>query len=471
MSALTEYQDALGREFVLTGDAVEKWSRDWSGIYQWTPLAVLRPANTAEVSAVVKIAAKLGHVIVAVSGMTGMSGGASADGCVMVSLDRLNQIEDIRPEARLAIVGAGVILSNLHDAVDPHDLVFPLTFGAKGSACIGGCLSTNAGGSNVVRYGNTRDLCLGLEAVMPDGSILNAMTELHKDNSGYNLKHLLIGAEGTLGIITRAVVKLVPKPKAYATAMVAVPSLSAALTVLNRVQAETGDKVEAFEFMPAEYLDKLNKLKPATRRIFDIDHEVNILLEIGSTIQAECTPSDDGTIPLDAQFETILGELLEEEILLDAVIAKNEAERREIWERREAAAEVQLATKPLVNNDIALPLDKVASFYDVVRGRVLAFLPDVSISTVAHLGDGNLHLVVSLGEHNVDRKNDVMSLVEEVVLEYGGSFSAEHGIGLSKIPSMQRRKDPVAVATMRAIKAALDPNNMMNPGKVIPPLD
>ncbi len=471
MSDLTEYQDALGRDYVLTDDAVAKWSRDWTGIYQWTPLAVVRPASTAEVASVVKIAGRLGHKIVAVSGMTGVAGGASAESCVMVSVDRLNQIEEIRPDARLAIVGAGVILSNLHDAVDTHNLVFPLTFGAKGSACIGGCLSTNAGGSNVVRYGNTRDLCLGLEAVIPDGSILNAMTELHKDNSGYNLKHLLIGAEGTLGIITRAVVKLVPKPKAYATAMVAVASLSNALTLLNRVQTETGDKVEAFEFMPAEYLEKLYQLKPSTRPVFETKYEFNILLEIGSTILTECTPNENGTIPLNEQFETILGTMLEEDVLLDAVIAKNEAERREIWERREAAAEVQLSTPPLVNNDIALPLDKVASFYDEARERVSVIVPDAPISTVAHLGDGNLHFIVSLGNKYADRHDEVMSLVEDVVLEYGGSFSAEHGIGLSKIPSMKRRKDPVAVATMRAIKNAIDPSNMMNPGKVIPPQD
>jgi len=467
MSDLDAYRRAIGAQFVLTDTDVAKWSRDWTGIYQWVPLAVLRPASADEVSAVVKIAASCDHKIVPVSGMTGLAGGASADGCIMISLDRMNRIETLRPEARVAIVEAGVILSSLHDAADAHDLVFPLTFGAKGSACIGGCLSTNAGGSNVVRYGNTRDLCLGLEVVLPDGQILDLMTELHKDNSGYNLKHLMIGAEGTLGIITRAVLKLFPKPKAYATAMVAVGSLADALDLLNRIQAETGDKVEAFEFMPREYMAQLKRLKPETRPPFDAEYDVNVLVEIGSTIQSECRPRDDGTVPLTATLETILGGMFEQGLLLDAVIAKNGSERREIWERREAAAEVQLGNPPLVNNDIALPLDQIAAFYDEAQAAVRALLPDAFITSVAHLGDGNLHLVVELGKA-AHMKDAIMSVVEDVTLKYGGSFSAEHGIGLTKLPSMQRRKDPVAIATMRAIKQALDPNDIMNHGKTLP---
>lgn len=467
MSELTAYSDALGSDYVLTQGDVAKWSRDWTGIYSWTPLAVLRPASSEEVSAVVKIAAGLGHKIVPVSGMTGLTGGASAEGCIMISLDRMNRIETVRPEALVAIVEAGAILSNIHDAADAHDLVFPLTFGAKGSACIGGCLSTNAGGSNVVRYGNTRDLCLGIEVVLADGQILNLMSELHKDNSGYNLKHLMIGAEGTLGIITRAVLKLFPKPKAYATAMVSVASLGDALDLLNRIQADTGDKVEAFEFMPGSYMEQLKRVKPEMRAPFNQDYDVNILVEIGSTVAAECSPLEDGTVPLTETLETVLGAMFEQGVLLDAVIAKNDSERREIWERREAAAEVQLANPPLVNNDIALPLDRIAAFYDVAQDRVRSILPDAFISTVAHLGDGNLHFVVELGEAE-HLKDDVMSAVEDVTLDFGGSFSAEHGIGLTKLPSMQRRKDPVAIATMRAIKQAVDPNDIMNPGKTLP---
>lgn len=468
MTDLHAYSKIVGARYVLTGDDTAKWSHDWPGVYSWSPLAVLRPASTGEVSQIVKAANRLGHKIVPVSGMTGLAGGASADGAIMVSLDRMNAIEEIRPSARIARVQAGVILSSLHDAAHAHDLVFPLTFGAKGSACLGGVLSTNAGGSNVLKYGNTRDLCFGIEVVLPDGEVMDLMSELHKDNSGYNLKHLMIGAEGTLGIITRAVVKLFPKPRAYATAMIAMPSLSDALSLLNQLQEETGNAVEAFEFMPRPFMEQLYKIKPATRPPFETSHDVNILVEIGSTIPAECTPSADGSIPLVGKLEEILGSLFERDLLLDAVIAKNDNERREMWERREAAAEVQLAHPPLVNNDIAVPLDRVAEFYDRAHARMQEFLPDAHILTIAHLGDGNLHLVVELGKAHASRKDEVMELVENLVLEFGGSFSAEHGIGLTKLPSMRRRKDPVALNAMRSIKQALDPLNVMNPGKLVP---
>lgn len=468
MSDLQPYFDALGPDYVLTGADTAKWSHDWPNAYHWEPLAVLRPANTQQVSQAVKAANLLGHKIVPVSGMTGLAGGAWAQDAVMISLDRMNTIEDIRPAARIATVGAGVILANLHDEAADHDLVFPLTFGARGSAMIGGCLSTNAGGSNVVRYGNTRDLCLGIEVVLPNGDIMNLMSQLHKDNTGYNLKHLMIGAEGTLGIITRAVLKLFPMPKAYATAMVAVPDLDDALILLNRLQEETGSAVEAFEYMPRSYIDAYLKLKPEGRPPFEQTYEVNILVEIGSTVPSDCTPAEDGTIPLTMRMETILSGLFEEGMLLDAVIAKNVAERQEMWTRREAAAEVQLAHPPFVSADIAVPLDKVSDFVKAAETRMRSLMPDAPISSIAHLGDGNLHLVVELGEGNEAQKTPVMELVEEVAQEFGGSFSAEHGIGLSKLSSMSRRKDPVALAAMRAIKQALDPNDVMNPGKLLP---
>lgn len=468
MDQLDAYRDALGATYVLTGRDVAKWSRDWPSAYHWTPLAVLRPANTEQVSQIVKIANRLGHSIVPVSGMTGLCGGASADGAVMISLDRMNQIVSIQPDTRIATVEAGVVLSNIHDAVAPHNLVFPLTFGAKGSALIGGALSTNAGGSNVLRYGTTRDLCLGIEVVLPNGDIMDLMSELHKDNTGYNLKHLMIGAEGTLGIVTRAVLKLFPAPKAYGTAMVALSSLDDALTLLNRLQEETGGAVEAFEYMPRSYMDLYVEHKDGARLPFEQTYDVNILVEVGSTVPADCDVADDGSIPLLSRLETILGGLFETGLLLDAVIAKNEAERRAMWERRECAAEVQLMRPPTLNTDISVPLDKLAAFINKAEDKLRALLPNAVVSNIAHLGDGNCHIVVELGKGNDAQKAPAMELIEEIAHEFGGSFSAEHGIGLSKLPSMSRRKDPVALATMRAIKSALDPNGIMNPGKVVP---
>ncbi|MDQ2090719.1 FAD-binding oxidoreductase [Marimonas arenosa] len=462
-------KDIVGDSHVLTGTDMGKYSHDFTRSYAWTPLAVVRPANTDEVAAIVRLANDSKTAIVPVSGNTGLAGGARADGAIMLSLERMNAIREIRPDARIAIVEAGVVLSTLREAAEEHGLIFPLTFGAQGSAMIGGNLSTNAGGSNVLRYGNTRDLVLGVEAVLPTGEVVDLMSELHKDNSGYNLKHLLIGAEGTLGIITAAVLKLVPKPGAYATAMVAVPALDQALGLLNRLQQATGGAVEAFEYMPRSYIEQHLKTIDGAREPFEAPHEVNILVELGATAPRDTQPGPDGRAPIAAYFEDILAEFFEDGAILDAVVAQNEAQRREMWERREAAAEVTLSRQPIQNNDVAVPLDQVATFLDranIMLGRVD---PGSTAMVVSHLGDGNVHYAVWPKSQDPERMDAIMEGVEDIVLDLGGSFSAEHGIGTSKLPSMARRKNKPALAAMRAIKTALDPNNIMNPGKVLPP--
>jgi len=381
----------------------------------------------------------------------------------------MNKIRQIRPDARIAIVEAGVILADLHAAVAAQGMSFPLTFGAKGSAMIGGALSTNAGGSNVLRYGNTRDLCLGVEVVLPTGEVMDLMSELHKDNSGYNLRHLVIGAEGTLGVITGAVLKLHPLPAAYATAMVAVPSLDQALVLLNRLQAATGGAVEAFEFMPRTYIEAHLKTIAGARAPFAQSHEVNIMVEVAATAPRDTTPAADGTVPLSAHLEETLAQMFEEGLLLDAVVAQNEAQRKEMWERREAAAEVILGVgRPLSNNDIAVPVDKVGEFMGRMEARLAQIDPQAVPVVVAHLGDGNIHYAVWLGAEDAALKDRVTEAVEDEVLRLRGSFSAEHGIGQWKLPSMARRKDKVALAAMRAIRQALDPNGVLNPGKLLP---
>lgn len=468
MIDLSEYRSAIGDDYVLSGEDTVRWQSDWTGMYKASPAAVLRPGSTEDVQACLRIASAHNHAVLPAGGLTGLNGALTTDSGIILSLDRMNRVLDIRPDARIAVVETGVILSNLHDAVDAHDLVFPLTFGAKGSACIGGCLGTNAGGSNVLRYGNTRDLVLGVEVVLANGEVMNLMSELHKDNSGYNLKHLMIGSEGTLGVITKAVLKLTPKPKAYASAMVAARSLDDALSLLNRLQIETGGKVEAFEYMPREYMDTLMAIKPDTREPFETKHEVNIFVELASTIPADANVDDTGAIPLVESFQSLLMDLFEEGALKDAVVAQNEAERREMWARREAAAEVQMHHTPLLVNDIALPLDKVSTFLTQAEQTLSRFDAILESKTVAHLGDGNIHYVQWLKPELVDQKNAIMETVEDLVLELGGSFSAEHGIGVSKLPSMERRKDKVALAAMHAIKAALDPQGIMNPGKLLP---
>jgi FAD/FMN-containing dehydrogenase len=386
----------------------------------------------------------------------------------MLSLERLNKIQKIKPQSRIAIVGAGVILSNLHSAVEEFDLVFPLTFGAKGSSMIGGVLSTNAGGSNVLKYGNTRTLCMGLEVVLPDGRILDLMSELHKDNTGYDLKDLIIGAEGTLGIITAAVLKLSPRPVAYTTAMIATSSLDKALKVLNLLQEETGGGVEAFEYMPKNYIETHLTKVPNSRPPFDKLYDVNIMLEIGSTIAGDSISPVTGKSVLTESIEEILSQLLTSGELLDAVIAQSESQRIEMWERREASAEITITNEPLIITDIAVPLEKISIFIEKMDVIIQQIDPGSRELTVAHLGDGNIHYAIYPTKFDEILFDKLTNHLEGLTQELGGSFSAEHGIGLSKKKSMARRKDPVALEVMRSIKIALDPKNLMNPGKVLP---
>jgi FAD/FMN-containing dehydrogenase len=469
MTLIVDLQAIVGADHVLSGADAAHYGKDWTGAYTSTPLAVLRPANTTEVAAILKIANDTKTPVVPASGRTGLTGATLAQDALMLSVERLNEITEINTIARTATVGAGVILSNLHDAAEAHDLIFPLTLGARGTAMIGGLLSTNAGGSNVVRYGSTRGLCLGLEVVMADGRIMNLMSALHKDNSGLDLRNLVIGAEGTLGIITAAVLKLQPKPQAYATAMAAVPSLPDALTLLHRLQDETGGGVEAFEYMPRSYIDKHMQLFPDAQQPFDEAYDINIMIEIAATLARDAVPNDDGSLPVVNALEATLGDMLEDGSVLDAIIAQNDTQRRAIWRRREDAGEVAFFGGVFVNTDVALPLDKIADFEAMLTPRIKAIDPDANEVIVAHLGDGNIHHTTYISRNDPEAMDALVEAVEDVVQELGGSFSAEHGIGVSKLDTMKRRKDPVALDAMRAIKAALDPNNILNPGKVIPP--
>lgn len=468
MELIDALRATLGDAHVLTGADTKRYGHEWTGAYNWTPLAVLRPANTEEVAAVMRLAHGAGVPVVPVSGNTGLAGGTTAEGVLMLSLERMHHIREIRAAARIAIVEAGVVLSKLHEAAEAQDLAFPLFFGARGSAMIGGNLSTNAGGSNVLRYGNTRALCLGLEVVLADGRVMDLMSELHKDNSGLDLKDLFIGAEGTLGIITAAVLKLVPKPRAHATAMVAAPALPAALDLLNRLQEATGGTVEAFEFMPRVYMERLAACHPDWRHAFDETPEVSILIEVGATAPRDVTPGPDGTIPIVGLLQDTLAEMLEQGLITDAMVAASESQRTEMWARREAAAEITLSRRPLVNCDIAVPLDQVASFLERIHARLPAIDAGAETLTVSHLGDGNLHFTVYPSTNDAALGDRITETVEDVVAELRGSFSAEHGIGVSKLSTMARRKDPVALDVMRAVKAALDPKNILNPGKLIP---
>ncbi|NOX74186.1 MAG: FAD-binding oxidoreductase [Alphaproteobacteria bacterium] len=473
---VAKLKSIVGEAYCLSGaDERQKYDRDVTGEYQSTSIAVVRPASTAEVSEILRLASETKTPVVPLSGNTGLAGGGfGGDGqSIILSLDRMNTILEINPKSRIARVEAGVILGHLHEAVDAHDLVFPLLFGARGSCMIGGNLSTNAGGSNVVRYGNTRALCLGLEVVTADGEIINLMSELHKDNTGYDLKDLFIGAEGTLGVITAAVLKLFPKPKAYASAMVSVPDLDGALALLHRIQAASGGGVEAFEYMPENYFRHLKMIDPDAPMPFPKPAKIGIFIEVAAVADKDAVPKGDGSIPVQNVLMATLAGLMDSGAVLDATIAQNEAQRAEMWRQREIAFEVANHLGVPITTDVSVPLDKVGEFLNRANVRLADIAPDAELIEIAHLGDGNLHYSMWVDPENrkpasKEMQTAIYTMVEDVVEELGGSFSAEHGIGISKRGSMARRKDKGALSVMRAIKNALDPDNIMNPGKVLP---
>jgi len=458
MDLLARLRDLIGPAHVLTGADAAGFGREWTGHYQWQPLAVVRPGSTAEVAGVLRLAHATGTPVVPVSGNTGLNGGTVAEGALMLSLARMTQIRDLNPAARTITAEAGVVLETLHAAAEAQGLVFPLTFGAKGSAMVGGFLSTNAGGSNVLRYGSARALCLGLEVVLADGRVMNLLSALHKDNTGYDLRDLMIGAEGTLGVITAAVLKLAPAPVAYGTALLGMGSLGAALDLLNRLQAGSGGAVEAFEFMPAGYMQRLGRIKPDLACPF-APQPVNILVELASTIL--------GSDPA-AQLEDMLAGAFEAGDLAEAVVATSGAQRRKLWAMREAAAEITFTQPVLVDTDVALPLDRLEAWLARMSVRLAAIDPEAEELVVAHLGDGNIHYTAYPGRDDPAHLAAIRAAVAEEAVAMGGSFSAEHGVGLSKRATMAAHKDPVALDVMRAIKAALDPAGILNPGKTIP---
>lgn len=458
MSLFDDLRAIVGDANVLTGPDTAGWGEEWTNYYHWTPLCVVRPASTAEVSRVMALASATGTTVVPVGGNTSLNGGTKAEGALMLSLSRLNRVRELNVAARTVTVEAGVVLQKLRDEVDPHGLVFPLTFGAQGSAMVGGFLSTNAGGSNVLRYGNTRMLCLGIEAVLADGRVMNTLSALRKDNSGYDLRDLLIGAEGTLAVITAAVFKLSPKPVAYATALLSMSSLADALDLLNTLQAGTGGAVEAFEYMPENYMYRLAELRPDLASPFT-PGKVNILVETATTV-----PDED---PVE-RLQTILADAMEAGKIADAVVASSEQQRRHLWAMREASAEVTFTDPLVIDCDVALPLDRLQTFLDRMEVRLVTIDAGAWSLVVAHLGDGNIHYSAYPANRSEASRAAIREAIAEEAVALGGTFSAEHGVGLSKRPEMAAHKDPVALDMMRAIKAALDPKGILNPGKVLP---
>ena len=458
----------------------EKYVNDWREQYVGKTYAVLRPSNTEEVSNILKFASENNITIVPQGGNTGLCGGATPDksgNSIILSLEKMNKIRSFNKQAKTITVDAGVILSSIHEKVEQEDLFFPLSLGAKGSCMIGGNLSTNAGGINVLKYGNSRELCLGLEVVLPDGKIMNLLTELKKDNTGYDLKNLFIGAEGTLGIITGATLKLFPLPKKITTFFVEASTIFNALKLLNVLQLEFPGSIESFEIMPNTFwVVAKNNIDNIVMPLEKIP-EMGVLVDISSYSNIDIRQNDKGEIPIINKIENILAECLENNLISDATICSNETQSKALWSIREAGAESEkkeLKKSNLIKclkHDISLPLESIESFHEEAQKMINNFLPNLKTIFFGHLGDGNLHYNVfgngSLPDGFNGKSIELTEKLYEIVHKYNGSFSAEHGIGQLKKESLKKHKNNVAYSLMQTIKNQIDPKGIMNPGKIL----
>jgi FAD/FMN-containing dehydrogenase len=434
---------------------------EWRDIWVGKSPLVMRPGSTEEVSHILKLARETGTAIVPQSGNTGLVGGQipfESGQELLLSLDRMTNIMDLDAADNTMTVQAGATLKSVQDAADEAERLFPLSLASVGSCRIGGNLSTNAGGLNVLAYGNARDLCLGLEVVLPDGRIWNGLRRLRKDNTGYDLKNLFIGAEGTLGVITAAVLKIYPKPRTYETAFIAVNSPQAAVDLLSLAKEMSGNRVVAFELLPRIAMD------------FTVKHMgiTNPLAEF-SPWYALSELAD----PAAGSFEVILEEAMARGLVADATVAQSETQRQALWAIRELMPESQKFEGGSIKHDVSVPVSRIPQFIIEATRAVEAFMPQARVMSFGHMGDGNLHFNVSqpLGmdkKKYLDLWNEMNAVVFDVVLKFNGSISAEHGIGRLKKHHMAEIKSPVELQMMRDLKNLFDPTNIMNPGKVLP---
>ena len=461
---LTHLAAVVGERYALTDpSAMQPYLHEWRGLWDGAAPLVLRPSTTEEVSRILAIADETQTAIVTQSGNTGLVGGQipAPDGSeVLMVLDRMTAIRDVDPADNTMTVEAGVILKTVQDAADKVDRLFPLRIASEGSCRIGGNLATNAGGIGVLAYGNARDLCLGIEVVLPGGRVWNGLKRLRKDNTGYDMRNLFIGSEGTLGVITAAVLKLFPKPAHHATAFVAVPSPQAAVDLLALMQAQSDNRVTAFELMP--------RLGIA----FTMKH-FGVREFFAETSPWYAIAEMSGSAALDETMTECLGDAAGKGLVSDATIAQSEAQRQEIWYIREAIVECQRLEGGSLKHDVAVPVSKVPVLIEEGTRALMRTMPDVRPLPFGHMGDGNIHFNVSqpVGMDKqafLDRWHELADCIYDVVLRLGGSVSAEHGIGILKADMMSRIKSPVELQMMRELKRLFDPRNILNPGRVLP---
>ena len=450
-------------------DLVTPWLTDWRGRFTGKALALAAPGSTAEVAELVKLCAAHRVGIVPQGGNSGMSGGATPDasgGELLLSLRRMNAIREVDVAARQVTAEAGVVLEVLHHAAEDRGLRFPLSLGGKGSATVGGLVSTNAGGTQVLRHGSMRAAVLGLEAVLPDGAVFDALVPLKKDNRGFDLKQLLIGSEGTLGIVTAATLRLVPAVAERRVIWAGLDTIGAARELLLHCEASEGDALEGFEVLPDHCLDRVVAFLPGARAPLQGAHRWHALIEL--------VADAGGAETLGERAEAMLASAFERGLLADAAIAANEAQAEAFWQLRENIAPAERAGGPAVQHDVSVPLAEVPGFVEAAVPAVEAAFPGTRAVAFGHLGDGNVHFHVLAPPETADADDwqegegkAISRTVHDLVTAWRGSISAEHGIGQLKRDELRRLGDPVALALMGRVKAALDPLGIMNPGKLL----
>ncbi len=451
-------------------DLLAPWLTDWRGRYTGRALAMASPASTAEVAALVRLCGEYGVPIVPQGGNSGMAGGATPDTsgeAIILSLRRMSAVRALSAAEGQVVCEAGVVLQTLHDAAEAAGMRFPLTLGGKGSATIGGLIATNAGGTQVLRYGTMRAQVLGLEAVLASGAVFDGLTVLKKDNRGFDLKQLLIGSEGTLGIVTAACLRLLPASTARVTIWAGVPAITAARSLLRHLQARLGDALEGFEVVPAHCLASVLAHQPAARSPLAGAHGWHALIEFMSS---RLDPAG-----LQEAAEAALAEAMEQGLLDDAVIAANDKQADEFWALRDGISAAERARGPAVQHDISVPVEKMPEFILAASAALEAEFAGTRAVAFGHLGDGNVHFHVLApqgaipGEWETREGKAISARVHDLVCAWGGSISAEHGIGQMKVDELARLADPVRLQMMRAVKQALDPAGLLNPGKLLKP--
>ncbi|CAH1648642.1 MAG: FAD-binding oxidoreductase [Chelatococcus sp.] len=456
----------VGAPYVLTAsEDMAPFLHEPRGLFHGTARAIVKPASTTEVAAVMRLANDLGLAVVPQGGNTGLVGGQTPDAqrpAIVLSLQRLDRIREVDAVTDTITVDGGVTLLKVQEAAEAADRLFPLSLASEGSCTIGGNIASNAGGTAVLAYGNTRDLVLGLEVVLADGRILNTLGKLRKDNTGYDLKNLFIGSEGSLGIVTGAVLKLFPRPRQRITVFCAIPSPDAAVQLLARVKSEIGSSLTTFEIMPRIGIELVVRHAPGARDPFAEPHPWYVLIELSSQIEGD----------LDAKLEHSLGGAIEDGLVLDAVLAASLDQRLAFWGLREHLSEVQGREGGSIKHDVSVPIAEIPILIEEASAAAEKLIPGIRPVPFGHIGDGNIHFNFSQPvdwdkQAFLDRWHDLNEVVHAIVIRHGGSISAEHGIGRLKRAALPAVKDPVAMELMRTLKAALDPSGILNPGVIV----